>query len=194
MRFEQIILTLLCIIAIMLLIFTVMAVNAIDTHTPSINGDGLAYYEPYVEPETVAATPTCGQLASDLRPTCGQTASEPSGDSKQLPEGEVLAMAQAMYGECYESEYQDMLRVGMAICNRVDDPRFPVSVTAVCAQPGQIHGYNPYSQPAEICLQAAREVLDNWYAIKAGEARSWEYGIKYWTAGGGTTNVFREEY
>lgn len=178
MRLQTVILAILCIIAMMFLILTISAINVLEPYAPEVNNKGLAHYEVHVQPE----------------PTCGRTASESAENLEQLPSNEVLAMAQAMYGECYESEYQDMLRVGMAICNRVDDPRFPTSVAAVCAQPGQIHGYNPYSQPAEICLQAAREVLDNWYAIKAGEARPWEHGIKYWTAGGGMTNVFREEY
>ena len=34
----------------------------------------------------------------------------------QPTEAEILAMAQAMSGECYENEYGDMLKVGMAIC------------------------------------------------------------------------------
>ena len=117
---------------------------------------------------------------------------------KQPTEAEILAMAQAMSGECYEHEYGDMLRVGMAICNRADYTggkySFPDTVPGVCAQPGQIFGYDPTRQPKEIYIQAAREVLANWYGIKNGEDRPWEYGIKFWSGNGSTVNAFREDY
>ena len=120
---------------------------------------------------------------------------------RELPqptEAEILAMAQAMSGECYAGEYGDMLRVGMAICNRVDYNgsrySFPDTIEEVCAQPGQVYGYSPTRQPAAVYIQAAREVLANWYGIKNGELRPWEYGIKFWTGMGGTLNTFREEY
>ena len=117
---------------------------------------------------------------------------------KQPTEAEILAMAQAMSGECYEHEYGDMLRVGMAICNRADYTggkySFPDTVPGVCAQPGQILGYDPTRQPKEIYIQAAREVLANWYGIKNGEDRPWEYGIKFWSGNGSTVNTFRNDY
>ena len=117
---------------------------------------------------------------------------------QQPTEAEILAMAQAMSGECYEHEYGDMLRVGMAICNRADYTggkySFPDTVPGVCAQPGQIFGYDPTRQPKEIYIQAAREVLANWYGIKNGEDRPWEYGIKFWSGNGSTVNAFREDY
>ena len=107
-------------------------------------------------------------------------------------------MARAMSGECYESEYEDMLRVGMAICNRVDycgdRYSFPNTVQEVCSQSGQIFGYSPYSQPKNIYIQAAKQVLSNWYGLKNGEERPWEYDIKFWSGVGGTTNAFREDY
>lgn len=116
----------------------------------------------------------------------------------QPTEAEILAMAQAMSGECYENEYGDMLKVGMAICNRADYSggmySFPDTIQGVCAQPGQIYGYDPNRRPKEIYMQAAREVLSNWYGIKNGEARPWEPGIKFWSGFGGTENTFREDY
>ena len=91
-----------------------------------------------------------------------------------------------------------MLRVGMAICNRADYTggkyRFPDTVPGVCAQPGQIFGYDPTRQPKEIYIQAAREVLANWYGIKNGEDRPWEYGIMFWSGNGSTVNAFRNDY
>ena len=117
---------------------------------------------------------------------------------QQPTEAEILAMAQAMSGECYEHEYGDMLRVGMAICNRADYTggkySFPDTVPGVCAQPGQILGYDPTRQPKEIYIQAAMEVLANWYGIKNGEDRPWEYGIKFWSGNGSTVNAFRNDY
>lgn len=107
---------------------------------------------------------------------------------------DIYILAQAMDGECYEFEYQDMINVGMTICNRVDDPRFPDTIAGVIKQPNQIHGYSPYNTPSEVCLKAAAEVLDNWNAIKNGESRPWNYAYLYWCASGGTTNSFRSEY
>lgn len=116
----------------------------------------------------------------------------------QPTEAEILAMAQAMSGECYENEYGDMLKVGMAICNRVDYSggmySFPDTIQGVCAQPGQIYGYDPSRRPKDIYMQAAREVLSNWYGLKNGEDRPWEPGIKFWSGFGGTKNTFREDY
>lgn len=113
-------------------------------------------------------------------------------------DAEVLAMAQAMSGECYEHEYGDMLNVGMAICNRADYKgnkySFPDTVQGVCAQPGQIFGYDPTRTPKDIYVQAAKEVLNNWYGIKNGENRPWEYGIMFWTGISGTVNTFRNDY
>ncbi len=116
----------------------------------------------------------------------------------QPTETEVIAMARAMSGECYESEYEDMLRVGMAICNRADYNgelySFPDTIEGVCAQTGQIFGYDPNRQPKDIYIRAAREVLANWYGIKNGELRPWEHGIMFWSGFGGTKNTFREDY
>ena len=107
---------------------------------------------------------------------------------------DVYILAQAMTGECYESEWEDMINVGMTICNRVDDPRFPNTFYGVITQPNQIHGYYRNLKPSETSLLAAAKVLGTWNAIKNGDDRPWNYDILFWSAGGGKTNVFRGEY
>lgn len=107
---------------------------------------------------------------------------------------DVYILAQAMTGECYESEWEDMINVGMTICNRVDDPRFPDTFKGVITQPNQIHGYYRNLKPSETSLLAAAKVLGTWNAIKNGDDRPWNYDILFWSAGGGKTNVFRGEY
>ena len=107
---------------------------------------------------------------------------------------DVYILAQAITGECYESEWEDMINVGMTICNRVDDPRFPDTFKGVITQPNQIHGYYSHLKPSETSLLAAAKVLGTWNAIKNGDDRPWNYDILFWSAGGGKTNVFRGEY
>lgn len=166
MKITCVLIALVCILLIGLLALITMTTN--ESNPPKVNTEGL------VTPTKVIPAPT-------PTPVC-------------YTQDDVYIMAQVMSGECYETEYDDMLRVGMTICNRVDDSRFPNTVAEVVKQPGQIHGYSPYTTPSENYLKAAAEVLDNWNAIKNGEDRSWEYGILFWSAGGGTVNVFRGEY
>lgn len=112
---------------------------------------------------------------------------------------EIYVLAQAMAGECFSDEYEDMIKVGMTLFNRVDssDPFFPDDLISVIRQPYQVHGYNPDTVPEGIYLQAAEEVVNTYYAIKAGADLPWDYDILYWRAGTGADyghNIFRAVY
>lgn len=112
---------------------------------------------------------------------------------------EIYVLAQAMAGECFPDEYEDMIKVGMTLFNRVDssDPFFPDDLISVIRQPYQVHGYNPNTVPDELYLQAAEEVVNTYYAIKAGADLPWDYDILYWSAGTGADyghNIFRAVY
>lgn len=166
MKITYVLIALVCILLISLLLLITMTMD--KPSPPKVNTEGL------VTPTKVIPTPA-------PTPIC-------------YTQDDVYIMAQAMAGECYEHEYDDIMRIGMTICNRVDDSRFPNTIIEVIKQPGQIHGYSSHITPSEIYLKGAAEVLDNWNAIKNGEDRPWEYGILFWSAGGGTVNIFRSEY
>lgn len=108
---------------------------------------------------------------------------------------EIYLLANVMAGECYQSEWQDMIRVGMTICNRVDspDPSFPDTLYGVVTQPDQMN-YCAGRNIAQIYIDAATEVYNTWQSNKAGAGLPWDYSILFWRAGGGKTNVFRSEY
>lgn len=112
---------------------------------------------------------------------------------------EIYVLAQAMTGECFPDEYEDMVKVGMTLFNRVDssDPFFPDDLISVVRQPYQVHGYNPHTVPEGLYLQAAEDVVNTYYAIKAGADLPWDYDILYWRAGTGADyghNIFRAVY
>lgn len=187
MKVRYVYISMLCFL--LLALVTIIAIRIQESvEPPEVNAEGLcrpvkaqaielANYPQMLIPElTAAPTPK-----PEPTPVC-------------YTDDDIYILAQAMDGECYDHEYQDMINVGMTICNRVDDPRFPDTISGVIKQPYQIHGYSPYNIPSDNCLKAAAEVLDNWNAIKNGEDRPWNYTYLFWAAGGGTTNIFRSEY
>lgn len=171
MKVRYVYLTMLSFLLITLLIVISIRIQE-NTRPPEVNTEGLCAHE-IVEPTPI--------------PT-------PEPTPIYYTEDDVYILAQAMVGECYGHEYQDMINVGITICNRVDSPGFPDTIAEVIKQPSQIHGYSPYNIPSDVHLQAATEVLDNWNAIKNGEDRPWNYSYLFWSASGGTTNIFRSEY
>ena len=132
-------------------------------------------------------------------------AEEPAPAEETEPEAETAApvlntdeiylLANVMAGECYQSEWEDMIKVGMATLNRVDssDPSFPDTLYGVVTQPHQMN-YVAGRSIAQVYIDAATEVYSTWQAIKAGAQLSWDYSILFWGAGGGTTNIFRSTY
>lgn len=107
-------------------------------------------------------------------------------------ENEVYILAQALAGECYVYDLQDQRNACMVLLNRVDDSRWPSTLEAVIKQTG-IYGYSPSNVPAQAYLETAAQVLDDWYCLKAGGVRPWNYHIFFWSAVNGV-NVYREVY
>lgn len=120
--------------------------------------------------------------------------SDPTTQNTEDHWQEIYIMAQAMAGESYADDYDDQVHVGMTICNRVDSPRFPNSIQGVITQPWQIHGYSPYNVPAQTYIDAATQVVNAWYAMKAGVSCEWWDGSSLFWSAAGHHNAFRSEY
>lgn len=183
MKVRYVYISMLCFLLLALIIVIAIRIQE-NVQPPKVNTEGLCY------PEKAQVA----ELANHPQIPITEPASELKPTPIYYTDNDIYILAQAMDGECYDHEYQDMINVGMTICNRVDDPRFPDTISGVIKQPGQIYGYSPYNVPSDRCLEAAAEVLDNWNAIKNGEDRPWNYTYLFWCAGGGTTNIFRSEY
>lgn len=103
---------------------------------------------------------------------------------------DVYYIANVMAGECYIFEHDDMMKVGMTICNRVDDSQFPNSFSGVTQQSNQMN-YASGRNIDPAYYAAAQEVYDQYTAKNNGEDVEW-IDTLYWNANpnGGTTNVF----
>lgn len=156
-----------------------------------------------VAPEVLPVTDTTTEAAeteaeeTQVEETAPAEETEPETETAApaLNTDEIYLLANVMAGECYQSEWEDMIRVGMATLNRVDssDPSFPDTLYGVVTQPHQMN-YIAGRSIAQVYVDAATEVYSTWQAIKAGAQLSWDYSILYWGAGGGTTNIFRSTY
>ena len=147
----------------------------------------ISQTEPEIEEELV------------LEPTPEPTPEPTLVPAESNHQDEIYVLAQAMTGECFPDEYEDMIKVGMTLFNRVDssDPFFPDDLISVIRQPDQVHGYNSHIVPEGLYLQAAEDVVNTYYAIKAGADLPWDYDILYWRAGTGADyghNIFRAVY
>lgn len=153
--------------------------------------------------ETIEAEPEeLSVVADTTEPAEAQTdeaapaeMAETETTAPELNTEELYLLANVMAGECYQSEWEDMIKVGMATLNRVDssDPSFPDTLYGVVTQPHQMN-YVAGRSIAQVYIDAATEVYTTWQAIKAGAELYWDYSILFWGAGGGTTNVFRSTY
>lgn len=128
MKHTPIIITLLCIAAIFLLLFTYTAIKATDPYEPEVDTKGLSHpvhHEPEAEeaaaPEPVPE-PTCGQPASDLRSTCGQTASEPVTQPAESSDTDELA--RMLYGEARGCSLEGQQKAVWCVLNRVDSKNY----------------------------------------------------------------------
>ena len=117
------------------------------------------------------------------------------------PEDEVLAVAKLLgnaagYGECYEGQIEDKVKVVWTVLNRVESQSWADTVIGVITQPGQFYGYRANTEPSDESLRIAREVLTAWY--------NGDYATRYETCGdavylyfsgnGSRENIFRESY
>lgn len=145
--------------------------------------------------ETIEAEPEELSVVADTTEPAEETETETETAAPEFNTEEIYLLANVMAGECYQSEWDDMINVGMATLNRVDspDPIFPDTLYGVVTQPHQMN-YCAGRSIDQVYIDAATEVYTTWQAIKAGAELYWDYSILFWGAGGGTTNVFRSTY
>lgn len=193
MKHTPIIITLLCIAAIFLLLFTCTAIKATDPYEPEVDIKGLSHpvhHEPEAE-EAAAPEPTCGQPASDLPPTCGQIASVPAAQPAESSDADELA--RMLYGEARGCSLEGQQKAVWCVLNRVDSKLYPDTVKAVISQPNQFYGYSPYHPVLDELKAVAQDVLDRWQAEKNGEQVARELPPTYlYFSGDGVENYFRE--
>lgn len=153
------------------------------------------------EPEEVAATeaPVATPEPSEIpQPSVEPVETEKPVESVSEPStainsDDIYYIANVMAGECYIFEWNDMINVGMTICNRVDSPQFPNTFYGVVTQSNQMN-YASGRYIDQTYYDAATTVYNNWIAYKNGEDVYWNSSYLYWKASGGTTNVFRSVY
>ena len=78
---------------------------------------------------------------------------------------DIYLIARAVYGEARGETYLGKVAVAAVILNRVDDPSFPNSVSAVIYQPGAFDAVSDGQinlAPDEECIRAARDAFGGW--------------------------------
>jgi N-acetylmuramoyl-L-alanine amidase len=92
---------------------------------------------------------------------------ETSAKSKTGGASDVQLMARAINGEARGEGYQGQVAVGAVILNRVDDPRFPNSISAVIYQPGAFTAVadgqiNHPLADGSTAVKAAQDAINGW--------------------------------
>ena len=110
-------------------------------------------------------------------------------------EEDVVMVAKTLYGECRGCPVEEQAQVVWCILNRVDDPRFPDTISGVITQPYQFHGYSSSFPVWDNLADVARDVLTRWSYEKQGIAVERELAPEYvFFTGNGTQNIFRTVY
>lgn len=86
----------------------------------------------------------------------------PSYKPLKFTEEDIRVCAQVLYGEAKDCSQEEQMLVIWCICNRVDDPRFPNTVTGVATQSGQFHGYSSSNPVLPRLYEVAQKVLERW--------------------------------
>lgn len=94
----------------------------------------------------------------------------PQSVAWDLSMDEARAMAKCLYGECRGESTMEQAAVAWTVLNRVDDPRFPDTITEVIIQPGQFTGYRRSNPVDDELLDLAMDVIIRWQMEKSGEA------------------------
>lgn len=146
------------------------AEEAVNPIPPSVNTDGLCYYE------QIAAPPEPEQVMYYT-----------------TEDAEIIA--KTVWGEARGCTPEGQAKVVWTILNRVDDDRFPDTIQGVVTQPHQFYGYSADFPVDPEILAVVNEVLERWNAEKNGEAIVRDLPASYlWFTGDNNKNYFREEY
>lgn len=115
--------------------------------------------------------------------------------AKYYTENDIIMVAKTIYGEAgsYTISREDKAKVAWTICNRVDDSRWPNSISAVITQPCQFYGYSANHPVTNECYEIAEDVLTRWSLEKQG-VDVYREASRYITAfyGDGQYNYFYE--
>lgn len=110
-------------------------------------------------------------------------------------DADVTACAKMLWGEARGCTREGQAKCIWVVCNRVDDARFPNTITGVVSQPSQFHGYDPSYPVTDELYAVALDVLTRWGMEKQGAAVVRELpGTYLWFTGDGVQNWFREAY
>ena len=121
---------------------------------------------------------------------------EPSAEPEMyFTEDDVVAMAKMLWGEARGCALDNQQKAVWCVLNRVDDPRFPSTITEVVSQPNQFHGYSPNFPVTDELYAVALDVLTRWSLEKQGVIVERELPSTYlWFTGDGVQNHFRAVY
>lgn len=110
-------------------------------------------------------------------------------------DADVTACAKMLWGEARGCTREGQAKCVWVVCNRVDDPRFPDTITGVITQTSQFHGYSPDFPITAELYAVALDVLTRWSMEKQGVTVERELPTEYlWFTGTGKENVFRSTY
>lgn len=97
--------------------------------------------------------------------TGGSTSTGGSGSSSSSNSSDVMLLARCIYGEARGEPYAGMVAIGGVILNRVDDPRFPKSISGVIYQPGAFTAVSDGQinlTPSDQAIRAAKDAMAGW--------------------------------
>lgn len=145
--------------------------------------------EPIPEPERDWGGLKVQQMVAEPEPSA-----EPEYEM-YFTDADVIAVAKMLWGEARGCTRDNQAMAVWCVCNRVDDPRFPDTITGVVAQPSQFHGYSPEFPVWDELKEVARDVLTRWSMEKQGAdvARELDKNAVFFT-GDGIQNWFRSVY
>lgn len=110
-------------------------------------------------------------------------------------DADIIACAKLLWGEARGCTKDNQAKCVWVVCNRVDDPRFPDTITGVITQPSQFHGYDPSYPVSDELYAVALDVLTRWSMEKQGAEIVRELPSTYlYFTGDGMQNRFREAY
>ena len=125
---------------------------------------------------------------------------EPTEEAITFPivvtEADIIAMCKMVYGECRGEPIDRWAACVWCVLNRVDDPRFPDTISAVITQEYQFTGYKTYHPVKSEIRWLVEDVLTRWGREHAGETDVGRVLPKdyCWFRGNGKENIFRNAY
>ena len=179
MKFNQLIMALVCIALLVLLICIVYA-------RATWAGGELPSPAP-----TVTGEETAGPEQSDAP----EPSEAPVYYEMYFTEDDVAEVAKMLWGEARGCARDNQIKCAWVVCNRVDDERFPNTIQEVLGQPHQFHGYDSTYPVTSELYDVAFDVLTRWSYEKQGVPVRRELPSTYlWFTGDGEQNYFREAW